>query len=654
LENKSSSPIFEFIKFIKRKIRSPTIITLTLLLIVPSISYPFSCRPSFPIYQKAYVGLEDRIIFRFDDGPCSQTPQILSLLEKHKIENAQFYFIGKNFSPSYITREVEEALRSDSGGKIKRVILRLAKENPRWFSAEKARIIKRIIEDGYILGIHTFTHPIKDKLKKYSPLQFLLEVVATQQVINLSLEKIGEKPYFCRVFATPGGEKNLPPVLREQLKNLYKSSHPLSVYRLLGIKSLKQIFPHISELDSVRLEILGGLNQAERWNIDSCDTRPDEKRLKSQKILKEIIKLSSHHQKIIILIHPFKGGWQKQLKELFQLIKDRSSSSIFVACDNKRYFSSNSVSWKENKGENIDKVEMLKISRNFRLFDRILKIETGDQSNPNACLRSWSNSFWMAGLICPNRLRIRLLWIVNNLPILKTESFLSPVEAKSGWFERSRNSVLPIGLVTIEEMKAIIISSPWGSGETITAGRTFVLVKSVNGNGTRTISPRFRLTESDLFSIRRGIDIFFWITQKLKTGGFFSEFAYKQTGNFIFADDYSKKDPLVLGQLQRFKESKSSIFIDSRNQFSQFNSPLLLEFTIDLSSSQEDISDKNLISSSPAFGENLYRKERQSCRASSPFIGFGKSQDNIDEYKKFVQFINRLLVGLSFIRRINF
>ncbi|OQX86129.1 MAG: hypothetical protein B6D55_06520, partial [Candidatus Omnitrophica bacterium 4484_70.2] len=326
LENKSSSPISEFIK---RKIRSPTIIILTLLLIVPSISYPFSCRLPFSIYQKAYnIDLEDRIIFRFDDGPCRQTPKILSLLEKHKIKNAQFYFIGRNFSPSYITREVEKALRSNSKGKVKRVILKLAKESCRGFSVEKARIIKRVIEDGYTLGIHTFTHPIKDKLKKYSPLQFLLEVVATQQAINLSLEKIGEKPYFCRVFATPGGEKNLPPILREQLKNLYKPSHPLSVYRLLGIKSLKQIFPHISELDSVRLEILGGLNQAERWNIDSCDTRVDKKRLKSREILKEIIKLSSYHQKITILIHPFKGGWQKQLKELFQLAQDRSSSSM--------------------------------------------------------------------------------------------------------------------------------------------------------------------------------------------------------------------------------------------------------------------------------------------------------------------------------------
>ncbi|MCD6539084.1 MAG: MFS transporter, partial [Candidatus Omnitrophica bacterium] len=607
LENKSSSPIFEFIK---RKIRSPTIIILTILfLIIPSFSYSFSYRlsPSLTC-QRVGIDLKNKIIFRFDDGPCRQTLKILSLLEKHKIKNAQFYFIGRNFSPSYITREVEEALRSDSKGKIKRVILKLAKENPRGFSAEKARIIKRIIEDGYTLGIHTFTHPIKDKLKKYSPLQFLLEVIATQQVINLSLEKIGEKPYFCRVFATPGGEKNLPPILREQLKNLYKPSHPLSVYRLLRIKSLKQIFPHISELDSVRLEILGGLNQAERWNIDSCDTKPDKKRLKSQKILKEIIKLSSHHQKIIILIHPFKGGWQKELKELFQLIKDRSSSSIFVACDNERYFSSSSVSGKENKGKNIDKVEMLKISRNFGLFDRILEVETEDQNNPNACLRSWSNSFWMAGLICPNRLRARLLWIVNNLLILKTESFLSPVEAKSGWFEGSRNSALPMGLVTIEEMKAIIISSPWGSGETITAGRTFALVKSVNGKGTRTISPRFRLIESDFFSIGRGIDIFFWIIQELKTGGFFSEFAYKQTGNFIFADGYSKEDPLVFGQLQGLKESKSSIFIDSWNQFGQFNSPPLLKFTIDLSRSQADISEENLISSSLVFGKSLYRK----------------------------------------------
>ncbi|OQX78834.1 MAG: hypothetical protein B6D56_08240, partial [Candidatus Omnitrophica bacterium 4484_70.1] len=511
LENKSSSPIFEFIK---RKIRSPTIIILTsLLLIVPSISYSFSCQPPFSIYQRTYIDLEERIIFRFDDGPCSQTPQILSLLEKYKIKNAQFYFIGRNISPSYITREVEEALRSNSGGKIKRVILKLAKENSRGFSAEKARIIKRIIEDGYTLGIHTFTHPIKDKLKKYSPLQFLLELVATQQAINLSLEKIGEKPYFCRVFATPGGEKNLPPILREQLKNLYKPSHPLSVYRLLRIKSLKQIFPHISELDSVRLEILGGLNQAERWNIDSCDTRPDKKRLKSQKILKEIIRLSSHHQKVIILIHPFKGGWQKELKELFQLIKDRSSSSL--------------------KREKDGKSELLKFYKTFTFvpyWKRIkeillavdkklgLKGERGEKLK-GKCF-SWADEF---------------------SKLIEKEKFVEKVEVR--WLYI--NEILDIHFFVEIKFKE------------------YPLIYALD----RTVG---------YLSIYRIKNIPHSYLKKLdEKGGFFGE---------------AKFHPFYY-----FEVRKVDLF-------------------------------------------RMYK----ALRASSPFIGFGKSQDNIDEYKKFVQFINRL------------
>ncbi|RKY40804.1 MAG: hypothetical protein DRP76_01155, partial [Candidatus Omnitrophota bacterium] len=43
------------------------------------------------------------------------------------------------------------------------------------------------------------------------------------------------------------------------------------------------------------------------------------------------------HQKITILIHPFKGGWQKQLKELFQLAQDRSSSSIINIYPSKKH-----------------------------------------------------------------------------------------------------------------------------------------------------------------------------------------------------------------------------------------------------------------------------------------------------------------------------
>lgn len=109
----------------------------------------------------------------------------------------------------------------------------------------------------------------------------------------------------------------------------------------------------------------------------------------------------------------------------------------------------------------------------------------------------------------------------------------------------------------------------------MTAGRTFELVRSVKGKGTRTISPRLRVVELDFFSIGEGIDIFFWIIQELKTLGFFSKFAYKQAGDFVLANSYSQKDPLMFRQFERCNRFETPMFIDSRKQFGHFSSPTL-------------------------------------------------------------------------------
>lgn len=55
-----------------------------------------------------------------------------------------------------------------------------------------------------------------------------------------------------------------------------------------------------------------------------------------------------------------------------------------------------------------------------------------NQDKPNASVRSLSNSSWMAGLMWPKRLKISAFERVGSLFILNTDSFLSPIEAKSG------------------------------------------------------------------------------------------------------------------------------------------------------------------------------------------------------------------------------
>ena len=61
------------------------------------------------------------------------------------------------------------------------------------------------------------------------------------------------------------------------------------------------------------------------------------------------------------------------------------------------------------------------------------------------------------------------------------------------------------------------ISVSDGSLDIITAGRSFLLVKSVKGKGTRTISPRLSRVfsmESDFFSILQGVNVLTGIVQE--------------------------------------------------------------------------------------------------------------------------------------------
>lgn len=180
------------------------------------------------------------------------------------------------------------------------------------------------------------------------------------------------------------------------------------------------------------------------------------------------------------------------------------------------------------------------------------------------------------------------LWIVSNLSILNIESLLRPVGENSGWLEVSRKSAFPIGLDTIEEMKAIIISFFCGLEEMMTAGRTLEEVRSAKGNGMSMMSPRLRTIGLDFFSIKERVDVFFWIIQESEAFRTLSEFTNEHRRDFIIIDSNSNEYFLVFGQLelQVPTEFESTMFINCRNQLSHYNSPLNKDTTFSLESQE--------------------------------------------------------------------
>ena len=111
---------------------------------------------------------------------------------------------------------------------------------------------------------------------------------------------------------------------------------------------------------------------------------------------------------------------------------------------------------------------------------------THAEDSPTACLSRSFTSRWLVEPTDPSRLRISERWSVTSLPHLTTELTFSPVALKPGWDAGIDHSVLPSGAVDTEETNATTTSVPWGSGDTTKAGRTFLALRSVNGNGTST------------------------------------------------------------------------------------------------------------------------------------------------------------------------
>jgi len=49
-----------------------------------------------------------------------------------------------------------------------------------------------------------------------------------------------------------------------------------------------------------------------------------------------------------------------------------------------------------------------------------------------------------------------------------------------------------------------------------TAGRTFVLDRSVKGNGTRMMSPRLRALVLEVIAVKEGVNVFAGIVEKVE------------------------------------------------------------------------------------------------------------------------------------------
>lgn len=101
----------------------------------------------FPTYKTVFhqgMGKPDQVAISFDDGPDPEwTPRILDILKAHGVK-ASFFMVGSNIE-------------------------------------DDPKIVRRIVNEGHEIGIHTFTHP---NLARVSHERAFLECNATERVIE--------------------------------------------------------------------------------------------------------------------------------------------------------------------------------------------------------------------------------------------------------------------------------------------------------------------------------------------------------------------------------------------------------------------------------------------------------------------------------------
>lgn len=126
---------------------------------------------------------------------------------------------------------------------------------------------------------------------------------------------------------------------------------------------------------------------------------------------------------------------------------------------------------------------------------------------------------------------------MTTLDILKTDGRLRPVGPKSGSSSRSTRSEGPASRGMTEEMKTRTRSSPCGSAETTTAGRTFAEVRSVKGKGTSTTSPRAKDGVLDRFPVVQRVDVLRRFGEEIERAPRQSHLRDALDGNVVVQDD---------------------------------------------------------------------------------------------------------------------
>jgi trehalose synthase len=262
------------------------------------------------------LSILQRIVFRTDDEPSSYTQKFLGIAKKYSLK-AKFNIIGAHIAPEVISKRVRKAIINNTPQAARMLFDAFATDKYlRYFGSERVKAIAEIVKSGYPIGNHTFFHPIFSR-SKYSSLQFLIEIIATQQIMNLALAWADVKPYFLLTFASPGGRWYLPNRFKEQVENIYNPHHPLSIYNLIGIKELEQLYPVINPAELAKLNLQKGLLVDDWWDIDIRDSIKGERALLPQEIYYKILKMINKKEKIIILFHSRKNvDWIKKLLRL--------------------------------------------------------------------------------------------------------------------------------------------------------------------------------------------------------------------------------------------------------------------------------------------------------------------------------------------------
>lgn len=177
----------------------------------------------------------------FDDGPSARTLEILEILKEHDVK-ATFFVVTQNSDPD---------------------------------------ILKRIVEEGHAIGIHTHTHRYKEIYRSVE--SYLADFQAAYDTIY---QATSVKP---GIFRFPGGSIN---------------SYNRGIYQELISEMLRRGFLYYD------------------WNVSTMDTIPN---IKPDKIVQHVVSSAEGKNNLFILAHDNqdKKSTVKALPEIIRLLQEK-------------------------------------------------------------------------------------------------------------------------------------------------------------------------------------------------------------------------------------------------------------------------------------------------------------------------------------------